>query len=69
MVQRCPCTKRMPSLIIAAFSRATSSLSKKGKISLRASTKVTGTPSAANMQAYSQPITPPPKIVSEVGMS
>ena len=41
----------------------------KGRISGRASTKVMLTPSAANMHAYSQPITPPPKIVIEFGKS
>ena len=59
----------MPSLVIAAFRRVTISASKKGRISERASTSVTLTPRAANMQAYSQPITPPPKIVSDVGKS
>jgi hypothetical protein len=52
---------------MADLRRATISRSKNGKISLRASTSVTATPSAANMLAYSQPITPPPKIVNDLG--
>ena len=36
---------------------------------MRASTRVTGMPSAAKVQAYSQPMTPPPTTTSECGTS
>ena len=52
---------------MAARRRCTISRSRNGKISARASTSVTCVPSAANMQAYSQPMTPPPSTVSDGG--
>jgi len=52
---------------IEATSCSTISPSRKARSASRASTSVTFTPSAANMHAYSQPMTPPPRIVSDAG--
>ena len=61
--------KLTPSSFIRATSASTISLSRNVSIRSRCSTRVTGMPSAANMQAYSQPMTPPPMTASEVGTS
>ncbi len=58
-----------PSPSIRALSRVDISRSRKDSSGVRASTSVTGMPSAAKVQAYSQPMTPPPRTTSECGTS
>ena len=60
------CTPRSS---IRAWSRADISRSRKERSGVRASTRMTGMPRAAKVQAYSQPMTPPPTTTSECGTS
>ncbi len=57
----------MPSERIASASRSPISASRNGSRPGRGSIRCTSTPSAANMHAYSQPITPPPITAIERG--
>ena len=57
----------MPSERIASASRSPISASRNGSRPGRGSIRCTWTPSAANMHAYSQPITPPPITAIERG--
>ena len=57
----------MPYDRMAAASRSPISVSRKGSRPGRGSIRCTCTPSAANMHAYSQPITPPPITAIELG--
>ena len=61
--------RAIPIRTIRSLSANENSPSRNGRRMSRPSTRVTLIPSAANMQAYSHPITPPPITAMEGGIS